>query len=213
MSAWNQIHQHYANQDWSKIPSLFSWEALDFFPTSGKILEIGAWLGQDSRFFHSHGYDIYSTDFSSQVVELNEQLSISEISSGHYRAQVLDVSRDLSFLDDEIYDVIYTHLSLHYFSQSETQDILWELHRILKKWWIIAVLLNSIKDPEYHSGLMLEKDYFLIRGIKKRFFIEKSAHLLFDPFFSSLLCDNQGETYKDSEKWIHNLIRYIWQKV
>lgn len=42
MSAWNHIHQHYANQDWSKIPSLFSKQAGDFFPKVGRMLEIGA---------------------------------------------------------------------------------------------------------------------------------------------------------------------------
>jgi len=211
--SWQKIHEHYATQDWADRASIFANECLMYFPKgNGKILEIGAGLGQDSRFFHEKGYSVLSTDFSLDVLEKNTRKSEKMIASWTYEVLELDVSKTLPFWIGA-FDVIYAHLSLHYFSKEETKNIVAELQRVLKKGWIIAALLNTYKDPEYGNGEYLEQDYFRFWSIQKRYFRKESMKEFFSPPFETILIDDQGETYKDSAKWIHNLMRFIWKKV
>jgi SAM-dependent methyltransferase len=209
--SWDTLHHHYKNQDWSKIPSLFAEQVTQYFPKDGKILELWAWLGQDSRYFHSLGYSIDSTDISQKAVDINTTGSEREIDHGWYNTFVLDVTKDLEIMDNNKYDIIYAHLSLHYFSYEDTKKILAHLARILKKGWICAVLLNTVHDPEYGQGYKIEDDFFEIPWQNtKRYFSINSATHLFGLFFQTIVCDDTWETYKDSAKWIHNLIRFIW---
>lgn len=113
----------------------------------------------------------------------------------------------------EEFDVVYAHLSLHYFSREKTKEIVKDIHRVLKQWWIFAILLNTIEDSECGEGEKLEDDYYMIRSVPKRYFSVSSAREVFSSGFETVLLDNQGETYKDREKWIHNLIRFVWRKI
>lgn len=208
--SWDKLHQHYNQQDWGKIPSIFATEAVHFFPTSGRLLELGAGIWQDSRYFHSLWYHVDSTDFSLTAGEMNEQYNPWE----NYRTFVLDATSDLGSLSDGSYDIVYAHLSLHYFPLDMTQHILWEISRILASHWVLAVLLNTTRDPEYGTWNQIEPDFFQIPWkTQKRYFSQESAKELFWTHFDTIICDDAGETYKDSEKWIHNLIRYIWHKI
>jgi SAM-dependent methyltransferase len=211
--SWDTLHYYYKNQDWSKIPSIFAEEVTQYFPKDGKILELWAWLGQDSRYFHSLGYSIDSTDISQTAVDMNTTKSVWEIQGGLYKAFVLDVTKNLDYINDKKYDIVYAHLSLHYFSYEDTKRILTHLSRILKKGWIFAVLLNTVTDPEYGQGDRIEDDFFEIPWQnQKRYFSIASASQIFGSFFQTIVCDDAWETYKDSTKWIHNLIRFIWKK-
>ena len=211
--SWDNLHHHYRQQDWSKIPSLFAKEVVGFFPKSGKILELWAWVWQDSRYFHSLWYIVDSTDFSHTAVEMNRAERSREIWDDRYRIFHLDIISDLENMSDECYDVVYAHLSLHYFPLEMTRQILSNISRILRPEGIIGVLLNTTKDLEYGLWIAIEDDFFEIPWqTQKRYFSIESADKLFNRYFHTVVCDDMGETYKDSAKWIHNLIRYIWKK-
>ncbi len=211
--SWNNgKHHEYDKQDWSKLPSIFAEEVFWYIPKSGKILEIGSGLGQDSRFFHQQWYEIYSTDYSSEAIKLNTEKSSSEILSDTYHCIQLDITQGLWFSEGE-FDVVYAHLSLHYFSQAITKQITADIRRVLRKWWIFAVFLNSVDDTEYGIGTKLEEDYYEIRWVPKRYFSIETARELYGEWFEILMLDNQWETYKDREKWIHNMIRFVWKKI
>ena len=46
--AWSELHNNYKKRDWINKPSIFAEQAIKYFPSSGKVLELGAGLGQDS---------------------------------------------------------------------------------------------------------------------------------------------------------------------
>jgi hypothetical protein len=83
----------------------------------------------------------------------------------------------------------------------------------MKKWGVFAILLNTKDDPEYGTGNKIENDFFMIWWIAKRYFDIESVKRLFWEWFEVIVLDNQGESYKDREKWIHNLIRFVWKKI
>ena len=210
--SWEKLHYHYKNQDWINKPSIFAEETIWYFLKNGEILEIGAGLGQDSRYFHEHGYSVLSTDLTLWAISENREKSQENIRKWNYRVDILDVTQPLNF-PNQSFDGICAHLSLHYFSREETWAIAKELHRILKPNGTIALLLNTFEDPEYWNGEYIEDDYYLLGTMKKRFFRVETARDIFGSIFRDILLDDKWETYKDSAKWIHNLIRFVWKKI
>lgn len=208
-TVWKNLHSHYQKQEWIQKPSIFAEMAIQFFPKKGIVLELGAGIGQDSIHFASLGYRVVSSDIeidslSSSLSHQNETI-ISKIT-----IKKIDLNNKLPFEDNK-FDIVYAHLSLHYFDKNTTKQIFCEIERVLKPDGVLAFLSNSTSDPEYQTGDFLEDDFFLIGKAKKRYFSLESARQ-FTKQFHPLLLDDQGETYKDRAKGVKSLIRYIGQR-
>lgn len=208
--AWEDLHQKfYKDADWIDKPNLFAQDAIKYFPKSGKILDLGAGQGQDSRFFAEHGYEVVSTDIEESALEISKSKLPGNLKT-KVTIQQLDVREDFPF-EDESFDVVYAHLSLHYFSFDTTWKIFDNITRVLKPSGLVAVFTNSVDDPEYGTGKRLEPDFFQIDNVSKRYFSVDSMRK-YSEYYEIILLDNHGETYKDAAKGIHNLIRFIGQK-
>ena len=208
-NAWTDLHARYKTQDWASKPSLFTETAISYFPATGKILELGAGLGQDSQFFTEKGYEVTSTDVKEE--SLKERIaSLPDDVQQHISIQKVDVQEPLPFAD-ATFDVVYAHLSLHYFDRQTTEKIFAEIRRVLQSGGIFAFFVNAVTDPEYGTGEKIEDDYFLVDDKAKRFFSVETARK-FGKDFDIQLLDDQGETYKDRAKGVHNLIRCICVK-
>lgn len=205
---WEEIHNIYKSKDWIDKPSIFSTQAIEYFPEQAKILELGAGHGQDSRYFAANGFEVISTDNGEVGLEENRQKNVSQ--GVDILVEYLDLNDDFKYLDEQ-FDVVYAHLSLHYFTNQRTNKIFDEIYRVLKPGGIIAFFTNSTDDPEFNTGKKLEDYYFATAGLNKRYLNQDEARR-FASKFSEIICDNKGETYKDSAQGIHNLIRYIGKK-
>jgi len=124
--------------------------------------------------------------------------------------QKADLREELPF-DDASFDVVYAHLSLHYFDHETTTRLIGEIQRVLKPGGVLAFLVNSVKDPEYKQGNEIESDYFQIGESAKRYFSEATARK-YTEWFDVNLLDELGETYKDAAKGVHNLVRFVGTK-
>jgi SAM-dependent methyltransferase len=200
---WTKLHELYAGQDWITKPSMFAEFVKDYLPEHGVVLELGAGLGQDSAYFTELGYKVIATDLNID--------KLAEIADEKFITQAVDLRESLPF-GDEAFDIVYAHLSLHYFSQKDTEAIFNEIYRVLKPGGLLAFFTNSTTDPEYGQGKQLEPDYFEIDGTAKRYLSVDSAKQ-FANAFKPLLVDNNGATYKDEAKGVHNLIRFIGTKI
>ena len=200
---WAKLHAMYSQTEWASKPSMFAETVEAYLPPSGTLLDLGAGLGQDSAYFSDLGYVVTSTDLNT------DKLAI--LASNKFQVRAVDLREKLPF-EDVSYDVVYAHLSLHYFNLVTTCQIFDEIHRVLKPGGFLAFFTNSTDDPEYNSGMLIEPDYFDVDGTAKRYLNVESA-LQFAHNFTPLSADNKGETYKDSAKDIHNLIRFIGTKI
>jgi SAM-dependent methyltransferase len=207
---WTKAHASYSQVDWIKKPSHFAKFAIQYFPKDGKILDLGAGQGQDSRFFAKSGYQVTSTDYEKLALGVNESNITPELKDKVVVKEV-DLSEKLPFYNQE-FDVIYAHLSLHYFNLATTRKIFEEIRRILKINGIFAFLVNSTSDPEISEGKMIEKDYYDYDTILRRYFSPESAKELIQEY-ETIVLDAKGETYKDDKKGVHNLIRYIGKRI
>ncbi len=206
---WDHRREAYQTLGLADKPSIFAETAVAYFPKDARVLELGAGNGQDSRFFASEGFEVVSTDFVLGALESNAE-KIPEDLREKITVQKADLRKPLPF-GDNAFDVVYAHLSLHYFDEQTTHKIFDEIARVLKPKGIVALLVNSTDDPEYGTGEQLEPDFFQIGTPTKRFFTTASA-AMFTKDFDAHLLDNKGESYKDASKGIHGLIRFVGKK-
>lgn len=206
---WNNLHKFYSKQDWIDKPNIFAEEVLEFLPKKGKILCLGDGQGQDGRFFATKGHEVLSTDISEDAMSLNKE-KIETSSIKNITVDKLDLTKKFNF-KNESFDVVYAHLSIHYFSEKITKQIFNEIYRVLKKNGIAAIFVNSVNDPEFNLGKRLEQELFDIDGYVKRFFSVYSMRY-FARDFEVLLLDDEGRTYKDDAKGVRNLVRFVGKK-
>lgn len=206
---WTKMHQQYSAHGLGVKPTKFAHEVLDHLPESGKLLDIGAGQGQDSRFFAQHGFTVTSTDLTPAPLELSKALA--EHAGLAIDFQEVDVSQPLPFANTT-FDVVYSHMALHYFDQKTTEKIFSEISRILKPKGMCAALLNTIEDTETKQNNFeeIEKDFYKNSdGIYKRYFSVAAMRDFIKNYFDEIILDNQGKTYKDG---IETLIRFVGKK-
>lgn len=73
---------------------------------------------------------------------------------------------------ENYFDVIYAHLSLHYFDDETTTQIFENLFRILKKKGLIFIKCKSIEDALYGKGEKVDENIYR-KGHLRHFFSEK----------------------------------------
>lgn len=203
---WDKKHTNdYSKKDWAYKPSIFAIQAVDYFPKSGRLLEIGTGQGGDADFFQSLGYKVVATDYSdAAITAARERVENVEF-------QNMDTSKELSF-EDNSFDVVYSHMALHYFDKATAEKVFTDIHRILRPGGILAILANTVEDPDKdkHGNEKIEDDYYNdSKGLQKRYFSVQSMTAFTAELFEEVLSDNRGETYKDD---IQTLIRFIGKK-
>jgi ubiquinone/menaquinone biosynthesis C-methylase UbiE len=172
----------------------------------GKLLDLGAGQGQDSRYFAQNGYAVLCTDFCEFALDLAQKKAQQNNLPIEFRT--LDLRKPLSIASAS-FDIVYSHLALHYFDETTTQTLIAEIHRVLKKGGIFAVLLNNAADPEYlQPGYKQLQSHFYLApwGETKRFFTVESLQAMTQDFFQHIVIDDKGKTVKDNEV---PLIRFI----
>ncbi len=199
---WTKKLASYKESKWSEGPNIFAEQAEKYFPRNARILELGAGVGQDGRWFAEQGHSVVQTDFADYGYVKDGNASVEW--------RQFDLLAEWPFGDGE-FDVVYSHLSLHYFGSTDMSRIMQNIHRSLKKDGVVALLTNSVSDSEVTEGAEIEPGYREIGGIKKRFFSRKTL-APFTKGFLPILFDECGETYKDREIGNSSLVRYIGTK-
>lgn len=205
---WGDRLNTYSEKDWATKPSVFIQQAFPYFPPAAKVLELGGGHGQDSIWLAEQGCNVTYTDLVSEVVEKVRQRTAA---MQNLTCLTSDVSKGLQF-PAENFDVVHSHLGLHYFGHDQTRLILEDIHRILKTRGIISLLLNTIDDPEIAEDgyTRLEPHYYQDpSGMKKSYYSVDYLRELIDGLFEPLLLDTNGETHKDE---IKTLVRFIGEK-
>ncbi len=207
---WDEKHKRYSEAEWINQPTLFAQWVIQYFPLEGNILDVGCGQAQDARFFAERGYAVTGIDLSETGLQLARQKLPPQLQS-RVHFERTNIAAPLLFADLS-FDVVYSHLAIHYFDHGTTEEIFSELHRVLKPGGIIAVLVNSIHDPEYGTGEKIEDHYFKIGEFNKRFFSKESLSE-FARKFQITVCDEEGETYKDRAVDTTNLVRLVGKKI
>jgi len=206
---WQKKLQKYSSEEWSEKPSIFVQEVEKYFPKNGKVLELGAGLGQDVRYLANKGFQVMSTDVSEFGLGFAKEKA-KDLSNIEFKQ--VDMGKPLEF-EKESFEVIYSHLGIHYFDKKRTTELFKEMKDILKPGGILAIIVNSTDDPEIKDYKELEKDYYEDdKGLWKRFFNIDTLKGLAEGF-EILILDNSGTAFKDNVKNVSGLIRFVGRNI
>lgn len=163
---WDDIHSHYEREkikydDW-----------LELFDRAIKncktpIIDLRCGSGNDTLYLIERGKNVIPCDYSKNAID-NIKNNFPEIE----RAECFDMSKGLPF-EDNLTDIIISDLSLHYFTEQKTFEILDEIKRVLKPNGLLFFRVNSVKDVNHGAGEGTEIEphlYETADGRYKRFF-------------------------------------------
>lgn len=164
---WDRKHRKYNTQTWIHEPNYFAEESADRVQSGQRLLDLGCGQGQDALYFARRGAVVTAADFSGFALAQFE----AEAKDAGIDQVVLDLSETPYPFADASYDVVYAHLSLHYFSDALTLRVFAEVARVLRIAGLFLATFNSVRDDEFGTGRSLESHYFELEpGDRKRFF-------------------------------------------
>lgn len=98
-------------------------------------------------------------------------------------AKVMDMTLPFDFKSD-YFDVVYSHFSLHYFTDCQMQDIIKEMNRVLHKDGLVFLRVRSANDWKAKTYSRVDNNRVLdSRGLNMRFFSIKDIIRLFSENF------------------------------
>lgn len=123
---WNEKHARGEHATYIDKPMKFAVGAEKDFPPKSSVLELGCGTGSDARYFSKKGHSVEATDFSSVVIMQNNERLHQGV---HF--SFMDMSQVFPY-ENAVFDVVYAHLSIHYFTDEITKKIISEIGRVLK---------------------------------------------------------------------------------
>lgn len=198
---WQKKIAKYGVEEWADKASIFAETVAKVIPHNGKLLELGCGNGQDGAFFAGLGLKVTQTDIRDYRGSFAKGLAWEKV----------DMSKPLPFKTGG-FDVVYAHLSIHYFSKARTSQLFAEIATILKPGGYFAFLVNSDQDSEFGTGDKIEDGLFKIGDIQKRFFTLQYAESLIKEQFEIEIFNDKGTSYKDRAEGNYNLIQFIGRK-
>ena len=206
---WNSKYKFYGNSPWQDDPSIFAVEAIHYFPGTGRLLDLGAGQGHDSHFFAQKGYDVTSTDFNDLALDISKKKSAELGLVIKYRN--IDLALATLPFGKNTYDVVFSHLSLHYFDDAVTTKLFEEIHRVLKPNGILAFFSNSILDNEINDFEKISPNLYRDPGgLQKRYMSTEYVKKELDSLFDILQLDLKGQMLDPSRP--KTFLRFIGKK-
>lgn len=151
---WNRKHAAQEHRAWFDKPNTFARSVTKDFLPGSRLLELGCGIGADARYFAKLKMQVIATDFSDRIIEQNKNFQLSNL-----QFKTMDIAQSFPF-SDGYFDIVYAHLSLHYFTDAITRQVFDEIARVLKPAGKLYFSCRSISDPLYGEGEMVERDVF-----------------------------------------------------
>jgi ubiquinone/menaquinone biosynthesis C-methylase UbiE len=161
-------------------------------PKGKTLLDVGCGFGADTSFLAKKGFAVTAMDFSkSSVAAVTAK---AEDFGLHVRALQGDLREKLPFASNS-FDVLYAHLSVHYFDDAKTHAVFAELRRVLKPGGLLFVKCKSVEDPLFGKGKKVGEDMYLYKHV--RHFFSKKAMQKYLKDFQILRLRKSSSFYDD----------------
>lgn len=167
-----------------------------------EIIDLGCGIGADTLYLSEKGYKVISCDYSEEALKILKE-SIPEA-----KTVQMDISKILPFENESI-GIIIADLSLHYFDDETTKNIVKEIKRIIKPNGCLIGRVNSINDFNFGAGCgsEIEKNFYLTEAGYKRFFTKEDIHFYFSAFKVEVCEENNVLKYGNEKKAIEFMVK------
>lgn len=131
------------------------------------IIDLGCGSGNDTLYLLEKGKQVIPCDYSEKAIE-NIKKNFPEVD----RTECFDMLKGLPF-PDNFTDIVIADLTLHYFREQATFEVLEDIKRVLRPNGLLLFRVNSMNDVNYGAGegLEVERHLFLTEDSGyKRFF-------------------------------------------
>lgn len=169
---WEAIHRAEAG-GW-RHRSDFAVEVAALLQPRCRILELGCGTGEDAAYFAAGGHDVLAVDFAAFAIN---EAKRRHRQGANLRFAMQDI-RQLSDTPAESFDLVYARLSLHYFPDLQTREVLREVRRLLAPGGLLAFVCKSTADPLYGQGAEVEPDMFEADHLRHFFSRDYAVDLL-----------------------------------
>lgn len=143
---------------------------------TGRILEISCGNGADSIKLNELGYDVTATDFTKEYVDYVNQ----------YLPCIQHDTREKFPFNDKEFDLVYSRLGLHYFSEEELKSIFDEISRLTNQYLVFTV---KLANDNLNTGKVILDE-------------SKWKELVSDKFNIISSEVKEGILYNDKSKWL-----------
>lgn len=183
----NNLYKNFQNfweNKWDNVENIsendFAKKVINYFPDWEKLrlIDIWAWSWRDSLFFAKNKFELESFDFSKNA--LKNINNFSEKEKLFIKTTFWDL-KNYYFLEN-LYDIVYSCNSLHYFSLEETKNIIKNIKKSLKDWWYIFLRVKSINDIDFWKWEKLEENFYKNWDDLKYYFSKEIISDLFSDF-------------------------------
>ena len=173
----------------------------DYFDKKGLCLDLGCGIGQFTKRIMDYGYSVVSADISN--------IALNKVKEFNNNIINVDMRKNLPFKNDE-FDIVFANLSIHYFSDIETKNLVEEIRRILKKDGLFIGSVNGIQGYEKikETAEILDHHYYLNKGKYIRLFDVQDIEKYLSNF--DILKVEEKETIRFEHK--KNYIIFICKK-
>ncbi|HLE48448.1 MAG TPA: class I SAM-dependent methyltransferase [Patescibacteria group bacterium] len=144
-SHWNKSHE---NHPMVRLPSNYGVEKEKLFPKNSVVCDLGGGDGTDSLYFLKNGHSVFLYDISSSALTRAHLKVEGESFESRLKTSQVDLAVDRIPSPDNFFDILYSRLSIHYFIQERTLEILKEIHRVLKNNGTAYIVVKSPEDLE-----------------------------------------------------------------
>jgi SAM-dependent methyltransferase len=126
-------------------PDVKNIDKLTSIKGSGDVLDISVGDGSNSEYFIENGYNVYGTDISPLAIKTIEEKYPQHTWIVH------DTENSFPFGDNK-FDIIFSRLSIHYFSQESVSNILGDIYRILKPGGVLFIMVKITEVGNIDTG-------------------------------------------------------------
>lgn len=173
---WDSWHsRHAAEGSWTDADGPLVAKFLDALPASElPIVDLGCGQATSALYDSTLGDRtgaIIGIDFSKRSIELAELRTRGR--ERNVRFSCADISKPLQIASASVRGA-YAHLSLHYFDEGTTRQIVAEIERTLIPGGAFAIAVKSVRDKLYGLGDKVGQDYFVRKNHVRRFFNEST---------------------------------------
>lgn len=203
---WNKSHEGHPKD---RLPSNYGIDKEKSFPKNSVVCDLGGGDGADSFHFLKQGHLVQLFDVSDSALNTATKRSLRDGFENKLITTQIDLAKDQISVEDNFFDILYSRLSLHYFSKTRMVEIFKDIFRVLKVGGKAYIVIKSPDDKremnylksnskETEEGLFTDEEGM----VKTRFSKHQYKNILEESGIKNFEINDYVEKFGDQKTYV-----------